>query len=103
MPAVRTPGMDPFVDFIDEVKGDRKKFFCPESHSIAEAMGAAERENGITTEYKFVCTNEAVTYYPDGDMKKGEFRKRGEPYEVVAKPPNGPRSQWVKIVPGRPK
>ncbi len=153
--------MDQFIDFIEEVKGDRKKFFCPESHSIAEAMAAAdagadycawwgpinearanfmracqgtrlayvavernwsaacvyrapdktlhgfvganERENGITTTYRFVCTNEDVTYYPDGDMKNGQFRKRGEAFEIQAKPPQGERSQWIRIVPGRRK
>ena len=152
--------MEQFADFIDEVKGDRKKAFCPESHSIAEAMagaeagvdvcawwgpidearanfmracqgkrlayaqeednwsaacvyrapdgtlhgfvGANERENGITTTYKFVCSNEDVTYYPDGDMEKGQFREKGEPFEIQAKPPQGERSQWIRIVPGSP-
>ncbi len=150
--------MTQFIDFGEEVIDDRKKFFCPESHSIAEAMvaadvgagylawwgpineargnfmracqgsrlafvaveqnwsaacvyrapdktllgfvGSAERENGKTTTYKFVCTNEDVTYYPDGDMEKGQFRKRGKAFEVQAKPPGGDRSQWIKIVPG---
>ncbi len=153
--------MDAFLDFIEEVKGDRKKLFCPESHSIAEAMaaaesgadycawwaaidearanfmracqgkrlayvavepnwsaacvyrapdktlhgfvGSAERENGITTKYRFVCANEGVTYYPSGDMDQGHYRERGKPFEVLAKPPNGPRSQWIRIVPGRPE
>lgn len=152
--------MEEFIDFIDEVKDDRKKFFCPESHSIAEAMvgadagveylawwgpinearanfmracqgsrlayvaveknwsaacvyrapdktlhgfvGANERENGITTTYRFICTNEDVTYYPDGNMKNGQFRKKGEAFEVQAKPPQGERSQWLKMVPGPP-
>lgn len=153
--------MDQFVDFIEEVKDGRKKFFCPESHSIVEAMAAAdagadylawwgpideargnfmracqgkrlayaavernwsaacvyrapdktlhafvganERENGITTEFRFICINEDVTYYPDGDMKNGQFRKRGEVFEVLAKPPGGERSQWILIAPGRPR
>lgn len=153
--------MEEFTDFIDEVKGDRKKAFCPESHSIVEAMagadagldycawwgpidvaranfmracqgkrlayvpeedhwsaacvyrdpdgalhgfiGANERENGITTTYKFVCSNEDVTYYPDGEMENGQFRKRGEAFEIQAKPPEGERSQWIKIVPGSPE
>ncbi len=149
--------MDEFIDFIDDVKDDRKKAFCPELHSIVEAMagadagvdymswwgpinearanfmrackgsrlayevvernwsaacvyrspdktlhgfvGANERENGITTEFRFICTNTDVTYYPDGDMNNGKFRKRGEVFEIMAKPPGGERSQWIKIVP----
>jgi len=154
--------MGTFIDFMEEVRDDRKIAFCPELHSIAEAMvgaevgveymswwgpinearaafmracqgarlayvevernwsaagvyrapdgtvhgfaGTAERENGITTEYRFVCTNEDVTYYLDGDMKNGQFRKRGEAFEVQAKPEGqGPISRWLTIVPGRPK
>jgi len=154
--------MDAFVDFMEDVKQDRKIPFCPELHSIAEAMagadvgveymswwgpinearaafmracqgmrlayeavernwsaacvyrapdgtlhgfaGTAERENGITTEYKFVCSNEDVTYYLDGDMKRGQFRRKGEAFKVEAKPDGeGPISRWVKIVPGRPE
>jgi len=154
--------MKEFTGFIDEVKGDRKKFFCTESHSIAETMvaadagvdyllwwgpinearasfmracqgmrlayepvernfsaacvyrapdgtlhgfaGTAERENGITTEYKFVCTNEDVTYYLDGDMDNGQFRKRGQTFAVEAKPDGqGPISRWLKIIPGQPE
>ena len=71
--------------------------------SLNGFIGCAERENGVTTEYKFVCADQDVTYYPDGDMTKGEFRKRGEPFLATAKPPNGPRSQWIKIIPGRPE
>ena len=153
--------MEQFIDFADELKGDRKKFFCPESHSIAETMvaadvgagylawwgpineargnfmracqgsrlafvtveknwsaasvyrapdgtlhgfvGSAERENGKATTFKFVCTNEDVTYYPDGDMENGQFRKKGEAFVVLAKPPKGDRSRWLKIVPGHPR
>jgi len=154
--------MGDFIDFMEKVKRDRKIPFCPELHSIAEAMagadvgveymswwgpinearaafmracqgmrlayepvernwsaagvyrapdgtlhgfaGTAERENGITTEFRFVCTNEDVTYYLDGDMTNGQFRKKGETFEVEAKPGgNGPISRWVKIVPGHPK
>lgn len=154
--------MDEFIDFIEEVKGDRKEFFCAESHSIAEAMiaadlgvdymlwwgpineargefvracqgsrlayvevkdnfsaasvyrgpdrklygfaGTAERENGVPTTYKFVCTDEDVTYYLDGDMTNGHFREKGEAFKVQAKPDGqGPISRWVKIVPGEPK
>jgi len=153
--------MDAFTDFMEDVRRDRKIAFCPELHSIAEAMagadagveymswwgpinearaafmracqgvrlayepvernwsaasvyrapdgtlhgfaGTAERENGITTEYRFVCTNEDVTYYLDGDMKNGQFRRRGEAFEVQAKPGGeGPISRWVKIVSGPP-
>lgn len=151
--------MEQFIDFIKTVKGDRKLFFCAESHSIAEAMvgleygmdylmwwaeidearghfmrasqgdrlayvevednwsaacvyrdpdddlygfaGTAERENGITTTYKFVCTDKDVTYYVDGDEDNGEFREKGEPFEVTAKPPDGHRSTWLRIVPER--
>lgn len=150
--------MKQFTDFVKAVKSDRKKFFCPESHSIAEAMvaadagvdsvawwaaidpargnfmracqgtrlayqaveenwsaasvyrapdgslhgfvGATERENGKTTSYKFVCTDEDVTYYPDGNREKGQSRKRGEDFIVQAKPPGGAQSQWIEIVPG---
>ena len=153
--------MKQFINFMEDVKRDRKKAFCPELHSIAEAMagadvgvdymswwgpvnearanfmracqgsrlayvaveqnwsaacvyrapdgtlygfaGANERENGITTKYKFVCTNEDATYYLNGEMDHGAFRKRGESFEVEAKPPNGERSLWLKIVPGRPE
>lgn len=153
--------MAQFIDFGEEVIDDRKKFFCPESHSIAETMvaadvgagylawwgsineargnfmracqgsrlafvtveknwsvasvyrapdgtlhgfvGSAERENGKTTTYKFVCTNKDVTYYPDGDMENGQFRKKGEAFVVLAKPPEGDRSRWLKIVPGQPR
>ena len=44
-----------------------------------------ERTNGKATKYKFVCTDQDMTYYPEGDEEKGVFRKRGEPYEVQAK------------------
>ena len=60
--------------------------------------GTAERENGITTTYKFVCTDKDVTYCVDGDEDNGEFREKGEPFEVTAKPPDGDRSIWLRIV-----
>lgn len=149
--------MRQFMDLAKEVKRDRNRFFCPESHSIAEVMvgaevgvdyaawwapitkargqfmracqgkrlayeaveenwsagcvyrapdgslhafvGATERENGKTTSYRIVCTNEDVTYFPDGDRTQGQPRKRGEAFEVVAKPPNGEISRWIEIVP----
>lgn len=152
--------MEQFLDFAKEVKRDRKKFFCPESHSIAEVMagaeagvdyaawwgpinvarghfmracqgmrlayeaveenwsaasvyrapdgslhafvGAAERENGKTTTYELVCTNEDVTYFPDGDRENGQFRERGKGFTVQAKPPDGERSLWIEIVPKNP-
>lgn len=149
--------MEEFKDFVNEVKRGRRKFMCPEAHSIAEAMAAAEmgvdsvawwaainpargsfmracqgtrlaytaveknwsaacvyrapdgslhgfvdateRENGKTTSYTFLCGNEDVTYYPNGDRSKGHFRKSGEGFAVQAKPPNEKPSPWVEIVP----
>lgn len=149
--------MGEFVDFAKHVRDGRRRFFCPESHSIAEAMvgaeagvefvawwaavheargafmracqgkrlayaaveknwsagcvyrapdgslhgfvGSTERENGRTTTYQFVCGNEDVTYHPDGDRTKGEFRKRGEGFAITAKPEGGPISRWIEIVP----
>jgi hypothetical protein len=149
--------MREFIDLAKEVKRDRNRFFCPESHSIAEVMvgaevgvdyaawwgpineargrfmracqgkrlayeaveenwsagcvyrapdgslhafvGSTERENGKTTGYRFICTNEDVTYFPDGNRTRGQPRKRGQAFAVVAKPPEGERSQWIEIVP----
>ena len=44
-----------------------------------------ERTNGKETKYKFVCTDQDVTYYLNGDQEKGVFRKKGEAFEVQAK------------------
>lgn len=68
-------------------------------HGFADT---AERENGKTTTYHFICNNEAVTYYPNGDRGKGQFRKRGEGFTVQAKPPDGERCVWVEIIPKSP-
>ncbi|MBN2164574.1 MAG: hypothetical protein JXR25_07040 [Pontiellaceae bacterium] len=53
--------------------------------SLHGFVGCAERENGIPSEYRFVCMNEDVTYYPDGNMAEGQFRKRDEPFTIQAK------------------
>ena len=61
-----------------------------------------ERTNGKETKYKFICSDEDVTYYPSGDLKKGIFKKRGEPYEIQAKVEGeGKKSitKWFTIVP----
>lgn len=63
-----------------------------------------ERDNGVPTSYNFSCTNEDVTYYPEGDTSKGEFRRRGEPFQVQAKiRGKGKESitRWFTIVPGK--
>jgi hypothetical protein len=63
-----------------------------------------ERDNGIATRYKFICANEDVTYCPNGNTKKGVFRKKGEPYEVQTKisgDEKKTRTQWFTIVPGK--
>lgn len=65
-------------------------------HGFADAT---ERENGRTTAYTFLCGNDDVTYYPNGNRDKGQFRKSGEGFVVQAKPPNGERIEWVEIVP----
>ncbi|GAA5482747.1 hypothetical protein [Haloferula sargassicola] len=70
--------------------------------SLHAFVGATERENGITTSYRIVCRNEDVTYFPDGDRENGQPRKRGEAYEVVAKPAGGSISRWIEIVPASP-
>ena len=60
---------------------------------------ATERGNGKTTSYTFLCSNEDVTYYPNGDRTQGQFRKSGEGFTIEAKPPNGKRVPWIEIVP----
>jgi hypothetical protein len=61
-----------------------------------------ERDNGVPTDYKFVCENEDVTYCMDGDTDKGAFRKKGEPFEVQAKVAGKGKetiTRWFTIVP----
>ena len=61
-----------------------------------------ERTNGKETKYKFVCTDQDATYYPNGDKEKGIFKKRGEPYEVQAKIKGKGKpsiTQWFTVVP----
>lgn len=65
-------------------------------HGFADAT---ERENGKTTAYTFLCSNDDVTYYPNGNREKAQFRKSGEGFVVHAKPPSGERLEWVEIVP----
>ncbi len=65
-----------------------------------------ERSNGVTTSYHFVCEDKDVTYYIDGERKNGVFRKRGEPFELVAlkKDDRGnDKSEITKWVTIRPK
>ncbi len=66
--------------------------------------GTNERTNGKPTRYKFVCRNEDVTYCLNGNRKKGEFRKKGEPFWVQAKDDSGEKktiTRWFTIVPGK--
>ncbi len=63
-----------------------------------------ERTNGKPTSYKFICKNEDVTYCLNGDLEKGEFRKKGEIFWVQAKDESGNKrfiTKWFTIVPGK--
>ncbi|MDF7801807.1 hypothetical protein P4C99_20175 [Pontiellaceae bacterium B1224] len=65
-----------------------------------------ERDNGVPTNYKFVCKNEDVTYCMGGDTDKGTFRKKGEPFFVQAKVAGKGKesiTSWFTIVPGKVK
>jgi len=44
-----------------------------------------ERTNGIETIYEFICTNDDVTYYLNGDKENEVKRKQGEPFRIQAK------------------
>lgn len=61
-----------------------------------------ERTNGKPTNYEFICEDKDVTYYLNGDTKKGEFRKKGEPFLVKAKEKGKGKesiTKWLTIVP----
>ena len=61
-----------------------------------------ERDNGKPTVYDFVCSNEDVTYYPNGNQKQGVPVKKGRPFRVAAKVDGeGKKSitKWFTIVP----
>lgn len=61
-----------------------------------------ERTNGKETKYEFVCTDKDMTYYPNGNEKKGVFRKKGQPFEVQAKIKGKGKSsitQWFTMSP----
>ena len=65
-----------------------------------------ERKNGKPTTYDFVCSDTDVTYYPNGNTKKGVFVKKRQPFTVQAKVEGEDKksiTKWFTIVPAEEK